>query len=86
MSYTEEDWVDEDATAHRGLMISRLHHAEMLECAQGCLMGQLAGDALGSLVEFQTPEQIRREYPNGVRVVDCQHMAHHRRGGCHSLL
>ncbi len=35
--------------------------------AQGCLLGQLAGDALGSLVEFQTPEQIRREYPNGVR-------------------
>ena len=29
--------------------------------AQGCLLGQLAGDALGSLVEFQTPEQIRRE-------------------------
>ena len=35
--------------------------------AQGCLLGQLAGDALGSLVEFQTPEQIRREYPGGVR-------------------
>jgi len=35
--------------------------------AQGCLLGQLAGDALGSLVEFQTPEQIRRKYPNGVR-------------------
>jgi ADP-ribosyl-[dinitrogen reductase] hydrolase len=41
--------------------------AETLDRAQGCLMGQLAGDALGSLVEFQTPEQIRREYPNGVR-------------------
>jgi ADP-ribosylglycohydrolase len=39
----------------------------MLERAQGCLLGQLAGDALGSLVEFQTPEQIRREYPNGVQ-------------------
>lgn len=26
---------------------------------QGCLLGQLAGDALGSLVEFQTPEEIR---------------------------
>ena len=35
--------------------------------AQGCLLGQLAGDALGSLVEFQMPEQIRREYPEGVR-------------------
>jgi len=39
----------------------------ILSRAQGCLLGQLAGDALGSLVEFQTPEQIRQEYPNGVR-------------------
>ncbi len=51
-----------------GLMnSSQLHHAKMLERAQGCLLGQLAGDALGSLVEFQTPEQIRRQYANGVR-------------------
>ncbi len=39
----------------------------MLERAQGCLLGQLAGDALGSLVEFQRPEEILRQYPNGVR-------------------
>ena len=25
--------------------------------AQGCLVGQLAGDAIGSLVEFQVPER-----------------------------
>ncbi len=30
-------------------------------------MGQLAGDALGSLVEFQSADQIRRNYPQGVR-------------------
>ncbi len=41
--------------------------ADLLDRAQGCLLGQLAGDALGSLVEFQTPEKIRREYPAGVR-------------------
>ena len=35
--------------------------------AQGCLLGQLAGDALGSLVEFETPQKIRRRYPHGVR-------------------
>jgi len=35
--------------------------------AQGCLMGQLAGDALGSQVEFQSAETIQRAYPNGVR-------------------
>lgn len=38
-----------------------------LSRARGCLLGQLAGDALGSLVEFQSPEQIRRNYPLGVR-------------------
>ncbi len=38
-----------------------------MEHAQGCLLGQLAGDALGSLVEFQTPEQILRNYPDDVR-------------------
>lgn len=37
------------------------------ERAQGCLLGQLAGDSLGSLVEFQTPEAIRLRYPDGVR-------------------
>jgi len=41
--------------------------AEMISRAQGCLLGQLAGDSLGALVEFQTPEEIRRKYPNGVR-------------------
>ncbi len=35
--------------------------------ASGCILGQLCGDALGSLVEFQKPEKIRRDYPNGVR-------------------
>ena len=35
--------------------------------AQGSLLGQLAGDSLGSLVEFQSPEAIRARYPHGVR-------------------
>lgn len=35
--------------------------------AQGCLLGQLAGDALGSLVEFQSPDEIHRSSPAGVR-------------------
>jgi len=38
-----------------------------LSRAQGCLLGQLAGDSLGGLVEFQSPEEIRRKYPNRVR-------------------
>ena len=39
----------------------------MLARAQGCLLGQLAGDALGSQVEFQTPEWILEHHPGGVR-------------------
>jgi ADP-ribosyl-[dinitrogen reductase] hydrolase len=39
----------------------------MLERAQGCLLAHLAGDSLGSLVEFQSAERIRRAYPDGVR-------------------
>jgi ADP-ribosylglycohydrolase len=42
-------------------------HPAVLSRAQGCLLGQLAGDALGGLVEFQSPDEIRRQYPNGVR-------------------
>jgi len=38
-----------------------------LSRAQGCLLGQLAGDALGSLVEFESPLQIQRKYPHGIR-------------------
>lgn len=39
----------------------------MLSRAQGCLLGQLCGDALGSLVEFSTPRDIWRRYPGGLR-------------------
>jgi len=39
----------------------------LIRRAQGCLLGQLAGDSLGSLVEFKQPEEIRRLYPQGVR-------------------
>ena len=46
--------------------ISKIQN-ERLSRAQGCLIGQLAGDALGSLVEFQAPEQIWRQYPDGIR-------------------
>ena len=40
---------------------------ETLLRAEGCLLGQLAGDSLGSLVEFQSLKQIRKKYPDGVR-------------------
>ena len=41
-------------------------YSQRIGRAQGCLLGQLAGDALGSLVEFQSPDEIRRSYPDGV--------------------
>ncbi len=41
--------------------------AGLLARAQGCMLGQFAGDALGSLVEFQTAARIARAYPRGVR-------------------
>jgi len=40
---------------------------DMPSRAQGSLLGQLAGDSLGCLVEFRVPDDIRREYPKGVR-------------------
>ena len=44
--------------------------AGALARAQGSLLGQLAGDALGSLVEFWEPEEIRVAYPHGVRELE----------------
>lgn len=38
----------------------------LLQRAQGCLLGQLAGDALGSMVEFEISSTIRRHYPGGL--------------------
>lgn len=37
--------------------------------ARGCWLGQLVGDALGSMVEFGTAASIRRRYPDGLREI-----------------
>jgi ADP-ribosyl-[dinitrogen reductase] hydrolase len=42
----------------------------LLSRAQGCLLGQLAGDALGAMVEFKNAASIRRMYPAGVRTLE----------------
>ncbi len=39
----------------------------MVERAQGCLLGQLAGDSLGSQVEFNSGEYMSWKHPNGLR-------------------
>src|SRR5579859_224370 len=41
-----------------------VHDAEVLRRAHGCLLGQLAGDALGALVEFASAERIAQVYPD----------------------
>ena len=37
--------------------------------AQGCLLGQVIGDSLGSLVEFKSAAEIAQLYPAGVRTL-----------------
>ena len=44
-----------------------MNASPILTRAEGCLLGQLTGDALGSQVEFQSTNQILAGYPNGVR-------------------
>ncbi|MEJ6020091.1 ADP-ribosylglycohydrolase family protein [Corynebacterium sp. H113] len=43
------------------------NNASRLDRARGCLLGQFIGDALGAPVEFKTAEQIKAEFPDGVR-------------------
>jgi len=42
-----------------------VHDPRLLSRAQGCLLGQLGGDALGALVEFSSADDIARLYPDG---------------------
>ena len=44
--------------------------AGLLRRAQGALLGQLAGDALGILVEFTTLRIIRKAYPESLRLLE----------------
>ena len=55
------------AGARPGLPAARVADAGRLAKAQGCLLGLLAGDALGSQVEFQSAAEIARRHPGGPR-------------------
>ena len=44
-----------------------VRHGDRLSRAHGCLLGQLAGDALGSAVEFKHASWIAEHFPDGVR-------------------
>jgi ADP-ribosylglycohydrolase len=67
----KRDWraIREGRRAPRRVVLSRSPPADQaaLDRAVGCLFGQVAGDSLGSLVEFRSPQDIERLYPNGVR-------------------
>ncbi len=39
----------------------------MLKKAQGCFIGLIAGDNLGSLVEFKSPQRVAQLYPQGFK-------------------
>ena len=45
----------------------RVVEDDALDRAKGCLFGQVIGDNLGALVEFQGENEIARLYPDGVR-------------------
>jgi ADP-ribosylglycohydrolase/fructose-1,6-bisphosphatase/inositol monophosphatase family enzyme len=42
----------------------------LLSRAQGCLLGQVAGDNLGALVEFSTSREVGRRYTTGPRLLE----------------
>jgi ADP-ribosylglycohydrolase len=39
---------------------------QILDRAQGCVIGQFSGDSLGALVEFVSPVKIRQLFPDGL--------------------
>lgn len=47
-----------------------ISNSGLLARAHGCLLGQVAGDSLGSLVEFCTAREVGKRYPDGPRVLE----------------
>ena len=75
----QRDWARLLSTARRGRPTTAdlvrpaigalTSDAGRLRRAQGCWLGQLVGDALGSQVEFMDAAEIERAWPDGVREV-----------------
>ena len=42
----------------------------LLARAQGCFLGQIAGDSLGALVEFSTAAEVAARYPDGPHLLE----------------
>jgi ADP-ribosyl-[dinitrogen reductase] hydrolase len=47
-----------------------MSEADTVLRAQGCMLGQIAGDALGSMVEFKSAREIERLYPGGPNLIE----------------
>ncbi len=56
-----------EATLTNVLLMPKSSRSTLASRAQGALMGQVVGDALGSVVDGWLPERIRETYPDGVR-------------------
>jgi ADP-ribosylglycohydrolase/fructose-1,6-bisphosphatase/inositol monophosphatase family enzyme len=65
------DWRQLEAEPRRNARVSlgfpRKFEPKRLSRAQGCLLGQVIGDSLGSLVELKPAPEIAQLYPRGVR-------------------
>lgn len=72
-SLVGRDWHEVYTPGQRGwLPLAKLQPARhvadagVLSRAQGCLLGQFVGDALGGQVEFRSAQHIAEEFPSGV--------------------
>ncbi len=66
----ERSWTgsDEARIAPRIMLTwPRLGQGQLLDRAQGCLLGQIAGDSLGARVAGKSPVEIGEMFPGGVR-------------------
>jgi ADP-ribosylglycohydrolase/fructose-1,6-bisphosphatase/inositol monophosphatase family enzyme len=67
-------WGDVDTTRPHPFASPRkgeaVADAGLLSRAQGCLLGQVAGDSLGGLVEFSSASEVQRRYPDGPRELE----------------
>ena len=69
---------DEPSRPRVALRWPRTVEDNMLDRAKGCLFGQVIGDNLGALVEFEREDAIAHRYPDGVRDL--------KDGGCWNIL
>jgi ADP-ribosylglycohydrolase/fructose-1,6-bisphosphatase/inositol monophosphatase family enzyme len=71
LDLTQRDWnqlrVGTPLPPRTVLTWPRIAAGDALDRAVGCLLGQVIGDSLGSLVEFRSADDIARQYPDGVR-------------------